>query len=103
MTAFPETAQRVSDRIQSAPVEDWLKQEALADLRRLTDAHITAIREYEAKFEVKASAEHEHPSPIDETFLRQTALEIASKHGGLNRDQMLDHARNVLAFLKGDR
>ncbi len=44
MSNFGEIATRVEERITSAPVADWLKDEARADLTRLVNAHRAEVQ-----------------------------------------------------------
>lgn len=111
MTAFPETAQRVADRIRSAPVEEWLKREALNDLNRLADAHNAGIEEFEKTIaELKKSDNMKSPeigqAPVDETWLRRDALDIAARVFPLvpvPERNFIEFGEEILSFLKGNR
>lgn len=96
MTDFHELANHITERIQSAPVESWLKDEAKADLRRLVSAHeskITSMHvDYATPTEKIGEARHEYtPSDFE---LRQTAVHASNGNPAA--------AREFYRFLKGD-
>lgn len=101
--AYAQAAHEIRQRIAAAPVEKWLKEEALADLDRLTNAaaaDIKAVHEEYQKMNTELKSEDAEatggraeyrPSDFE---LRMIAVQNSGGH--------LSSVQHIYKFLKGE-
>lgn len=101
MTNFEQARQAVAARISQAPVEPWLKAEALADLERLRQAVSADAQEPDVEEGWKDYAKGEtEKASIDESWMRREALAFAVQVPPSIGQTVLDRARQFEAYLR---
>lgn len=102
MTSYSDVSQRVFDRINSAPVEDWLKREAREDLRKLVAAHEEIVFEQKKEADVKyATEETAVRAEIDYSWVRRELVsELVRSRPHLSVEQIIADAKRLDEFVQ---